>query len=538
MFCENRLVFRDFPRSDVENLQSLSSKPIGVGGYLRSLIAEIDESVNFDDRSDQLAYLSDHLNQEAMDYLRGLEDLELDLECDDSYFNNLARLYSKVFGDIYLNFESGSTVFLNLETLNNLTARRTVSNFASVMAFDERGKIIRRFREGTVFQSLREFRVTNIGTNKVLLEKVVLPGGGMGFVPMFAMVDLGLDSTSLEIASAVTIDADFDFSSMLHTQFRRNFGQRVVSHRGLSLHTALGAGWVETVSDMNVRSLEGEVLQQVDAGTRVEYTGVSQVFLVNGLPLEFLEVEYDTVDGVVKGFVCGLGVSAAKSLDLLPFIDTRFSLKVSEYPSDEEVSDLRTTGLDIKLPVSLRNEGMVLGYSNKYNEYFLYSTRHTLKIAGETMRYLRYRKDYLDENHDREFSSFVRKHGDIRGKNGFEFEFESLDDLVHENIFDSMCLRTINDLANEVSGDIKHTLLVSLINNHHLRFLDEDDQVVNPMDLLEELREYDLVSVDRRNLDDMLYMTLLNTENSEPEVDTNADMQSDITNRELRALIV
>ena len=529
MFIEKRLLFRKPNLSHVESLCELSSREIDIDNYLELLALEISDENNFVGRQEFLSFLKENLSSEAANYFDCLDDLELDLDCDDSYFNNLARVYSKVFSNRYINFENGSTYLLNLETLKSLPNRHNISNFASVYAFDANGRNLGYFREGTMFESLREFKVTNIGTRKILMEKVILPNGENGFVPMFAMIDLGTNLNQGDMESMVSIDANFDFSSMLNLQFGQDFAYRVVSGRGLSLHSTLGSGWVQVVSDINLRSKNGEILSQLDAGLEVEYTGAHKIFLINGLPLEYLEVEYKTDDGVVRGFVCSLGVSVANSLDLLPFVDTRFSHRVAEYPSDEEVSDLQTTGLDIRLPDYLKKDGMVLGYSYKFNEYFLYSNRHTLKIAGERMRYLRYRKDYLDENYEKEFKSFVRKHGDIRGKNGFEFEFESLDDLVHENIFDAMCIRTINDFANEVNGEDKHTLLVSLLNNHHLRFLDKDNNVISSMDLIDKLREFDLETLDRRNMDDMLYLKLFYT---------GSDSKNDNENIELKAMIV
>lgn len=528
MFVEKRLLFRVPNFSHVESLHGLSSREIDLDNYLESLVSEIHNGSSLQGREEYVQFLQRNLNTEAVNYFNCLDDLELDVDCDDSYFNNLARLYSKVFSNRYVNFENGSTYLLNLETLKSLPNRHNISNLASVYAFDVNGRKIDYLREGTMFESLREFKLTNVGTKKILMEKVVLPSGEHGFVPMFAMIDLGTDFNKGDLESMVSINAHFDFSSMLNLQLGQDFAHRVVTGRGLSLHSALGAGWMQTVSDMNLRSATGEVLSQLDSGSELQYTGAHKTFLINGLPLEFLEVEYATEEGMVRGFVCSLGVSVAKSLDLLPFVDTRFSRRVAEYPTDNEVSDLQTTGLDLRLPDYLKKDGMVLGYSLKFNEYFLYSYRHTLKIAGERMRYLRYRKDYLDENSEREFASFVRKHGDIRGKNGFEFEFESLDDLVHENIFDAMCIRTINDFANEVEAEDKHTLLVSLLNNHHLRFLDKDNNIISSMDLIEKLREFDLETLDRRHMDDVLYLNLFYT---------GSDSSSENEKIELRALI-
>jgi len=529
MFLEKRVLFRSTSFNSVENLNELSSRSLDVDAYLDLLVSELGSS-GFSLRDEKLRFLEEKLGQDVVSYLDCLDDLELDLDCDDSYFNNLARLYSNVFSRRYMNFEKGSTSLLNLEALQGLSNRHNISNFTSVYVFDVNGRIINNCPEGTLFESLREFKVTNVGSRKILMEKVLLPDGKSGFVPMFAMVDLGTHLNQVDLESMVSINSHFDFSSMLNLQFARGFSNRVVSGSGLSLHNAMGSGLLlSVVSDMNLRAANGDVLSQVDMGVEFQYTGEHKVFLINGLPIEFLEVEYESKNGPVRGFVCSLGVSVTKSLDLLPFIDSRFSHRIDEYPTDNEVSDLQTTGLKVQIPDYLKKAGMILGYSYKFDEYFLYSTRHTLSIAGERMRYLRYRKDYLDENYENEFKSFVYKHGDIRGKNGFEFEFESLDDLVHENIFDSMCIKTINDFANEVDGEDKHTLLVSLINNHHLRFLDDDHEVVDTLDLIENVREYDLEALDRRNMNDILFFNLFY--NGDDSTKTNETM-------ELRALII
>ena len=511
MFFESRVLNINPSFSNVENLNVLASRNISLDSYFQSLVTELNLGSQDNSVEENVSILRQHLGSEAISYFECLDDLELDLDSDNSYFNNLASLYSRVFGSNSLNFEKGSTFLLNLNTLRTLNRRHNIANFTSVIAFDVSGRQIARFQPGTVFESLREFRVTNIGARKVLMEKVSMRDGSVGFVPMMAMVDLGTDLNQSEMDSLVQIESEFDFSSMLNLQFGDRFAHRVVSSSGLSLHSAIGDGYFESVTDMNLRSIDGDVLGQIDSGQQLHYTGAHEVFLINGIPLEFLEVEIESDGQTLTGFVCSLGVSATKSLDLLPFVDKRFSHRVAQYPSADEVGDLQTTGLDIRLPQKFKNMGMTLGFSRKFNEYFLFSSKHTLKIAGERMRYLRYRKDYLDENYEREFDSFVIKHGDIRGRNGFEFEFESLDDLVNENIFDSMCLRTINDFANEVTGEDKHTLLVSLINNHHLRFLDSENQIINPMDLIESVREFDLELLDRRNMDDILYFNLFYT---------------------------
>ena len=100
--------------------------------------------------------------------------------------------------------------------------------------------------------------------------------------------------------------------------------------------------------------------------------------------------------------------------------------------------------------------------------------------------------------------------------------------MVHENIFDAMCIRTINDFANEVEAEDKHTLLVSLLNNHHLRFLDKDNNIISSMDLIEKLREFDLETLDRRHMDDVLYLNLFYT---------GDDSSTENEKIELRALI-
>ena len=52
------------------------------------------------------------------------------------------------------------------------------------------------------------------------------------------------------------------------------------------------------------------------------------------------------------------------------------------------------------------------------------------------MRYLRYKTEYLDKNHEKELANYISKHEDIVGYCALRFEFESLDDVSHVPYFD------------------------------------------------------------------------------------------------------
>ena len=57
--------------------------------------------------------------------------------------------------------------------------------------------------------------------------------------------------------------------------------------------------------DSSVRGLDGSVLSVVDEGMAVTSTGATQVFLVSGLPVTYMQIEFE-IDGKLEEGFCFL----------------------------------------------------------------------------------------------------------------------------------------------------------------------------------------------------------------------------------------
>jgi len=430
---------------------------------------------------------------------------------------------------------------LNLESLKILSASAGVGLMlmADVYGVSETGEHVAKVNSGEMFSSGGQIRNMLIA-GEVTQMLLVKSEDGQGFyVPAFCV--LLLEKSMLRTASDKSLPqilTKMNILDLVNLQYRLQASRSLIglSDTGLGLRQERLQAEntsVLTLANMNMRSANGSFLLTIPEGTEVIYTGKKLRFGIGKLAVDFLEVSCEIDGKVQKGYVMSFGLALKAPLTTFGFVDERFSYKYDVVPSNDEVDDLRHSGFKMRLPMHLEKAGLVLAYSDKFQEYFVYSKKHLLSIDRQTLRYLRYKKEYLESSFEAEFASYALFHGNVRGYGLMNFKFEALADLDLCRNFDTKMLKSLNDLLDELEDKEKQEALQSFIENESLRFYYSDP--LRPMakeDLTKQLAG-DTLEKMSRDLDGRLHMNLKMSEKNRKKSKVNIKQQEHV----LHALI-
>lgn len=505
LFVEKYLVFKRLS-SSVPEVLSFGAKIVVQNDYLREELVLLGKSFSEVEGLDSQACISlliDSFGGASRGYFDTLQESP-DVNSEgvvETYFNNLLLRNRKIFSGMHPGFYRSSMEFLSGAFLKAVIKRNLLVSFTKTMFFDELGRNKGYLPARTLVRPTGNFKRLMVGSESVLLAEVDTQKGSRVYVPLLSLVNLGVESfAKLQEMKAVEITADLDVASYLYSGGDR--GRSVVEHGGLVVRRDMGdlAGEQMTVGlDSSVRAVDGSVLSVVDQGVEVTFTGATQVFMVSGLPVTYMQIEFVIKGEVKKGFVFCLGLLMNRSRRKLFDFENKFSRRVDDYPSSSEVDKLVFKGLPFRLPKHLQDAGLLVGLHRKTDEYFVFSKRHILKLGGKHMRYLRYKTEYLDENHEREFANYITKHGDIVGYYALRFEFESLDDVSHVPYFDDDLVFTLNDLLDEIDLEDNRKMFVSFVNNDGLRFYQSNPaRRQDKVAVLKEIKDYKLTKILRK----------------------------------------
>ena len=505
LFFEKYLVSKRLSSSMSETL-SFGRKSAVQNDYLKEELVLSGKSFSEVEGLDSQACISlliDRFGTESRGYFDALQQSP-QVNSDggvETYFNNLLLRNRKIFAGMHPGFYRSSMEFLSGSFLKAVIKRNLLVSFTQTMFFDESGRNKGYLPARTIVRPTGDFKRLMVGSESVLLAEVDTQKGVRAYVPLLSLVNLGIESFSkLQEMKAVEISADLDVASYLYSGGARD--RSIVENGGLVVRQDMGdlAGEQMTVGlDSSVRGLDGSVLSVVDEGMAVTFTGATQVFLVSGLPVTYMQIEFEIDGKLKKGFVFCLGLLINKSRSKLFDFENKFSRRVDDYPSSSEVDKLVFKGLPFRLPKHLQDAGLVVGLHRKTDEYFVFSKRHMLKLGGKHMRYLRYNTEYLDKNHEKEFANYISKHEDIVGYCALRFEFESLDDVSHVPYFDDDLVFTLNDLLDEIDLEHNRKMFVSFVNNDGLRFYQSDPaRRQDKVDVLKDVKDYKLIKIVRK----------------------------------------
>jgi len=504
VFVENRIAYKTLPSAIGESFSAYSGQQ-SYSEYLKSealIIGLSGSDIQGADDTKLVEMLVAHYGADSREYFDVLSTTPSYLSGDgvDVFFGNLYEKSRKVFSRIHTGFHRGSYEYLTEDFLKNVLARKLLVSYTELMAFDSAGNYRKTLDNNVVVRPTGALLRAEVSGRGVMLAEVETQTGDAYFVPLLGFVSLGVENfLTLQQLKGPRIKADLDLASFLHVSSTTDDSTMVTQRGGLGVREDLQArsgAQMRLNLGMTMRDADGSELSQLDEGAEVTFTGGTQIFIVNGLPVVYFEISVETEGGVNTGFVFSMGMSFVKTIRDALFVDSKFSHEVYSYPSSQEVDRLKFDNLKVVLPTHLKKSGLIVGLNEVTHEYFIFSKRHTLNFGGKTLRYLRYKQDYLDENYQKEFANYLTKHGDVVGFYNMKFEFESLDDLSVCSFFDTDMVKTLNDLLDEAESDEKQKMLVGMVNNNVLRFYNPKPAMkISKVDILKQARDYQLVHV-------------------------------------------